>query len=435
MGKLVGISADYNATRHPFQRKSFYAAGRFWVFYSDGTNMVYRTSTDGITWAGPTTIRTCASGRYFSIWFDETFLHYAYSTGINAPLYYRRGTPESDGTITWSAVEQTAVAAVAFITYTHPFVSVDSDGHAWIGYRRVDVSTPYPFVQSSYVTMSGNTDGTWGATPGGFPYSFPPIAGKTSTISIIPLTDNKMLAVYIYNLNEPVRANLWNGTVWGGDVPTSSTVKGLLYFSAVAEGDDVHLVFTSASDRLIYAKYDYSSNSFTGEILLTGTYTLAPSVISINENNDLYVFWGGYPEANTLYYLTYTAENDTWGPAVKWKSEEKLSINSLTCFYKQYSGYTGLAYTKNPFPSPSYEVKFNYVAPPPSPGVTPEPGEPGSPGAPESTPEPVVEVNKLTVNGSRHTTPEEGSIGTVQSFNGTRISRHITWVPVIITKA
>jgi len=413
MGELVGISADYNATRYSFQRKSFYAAGRFWVFYSDGTNMVYKTSTDGITWVGPTTIRTCASGRYFSIWFDETFLHYAYSTGINAPLYYRRGTPESDGTITWSAIEQTAVAAVAFITYTHPFVSVDSDGYAWIGYRRVDVSA-YPWVQSSYVTMSGNTDGTWGATPGGFPYSFPPIAGKNSTISIIPLTDNKMLAVYIYNQDEQVRANLWNGTAWGGNVLTSSTVNALLYFSAVAEGDDVHLVFTSASNRLIYAKYDYSSNSFTGEILLTGTYTLAPSVISINENNNLYIFWGGYPETNTLYYLTYTAETSTWGSVVKWKLEEKLSAYSLTCFYKQYTGYTGLAYTTNPFPSPSYNVKFNYIALPP----------------------PISRsVNTLLVSGSRHTTPEEGSIGTVQSFNGTRISRHITWVPVIITKA
>ncbi|GAH17084.1 unnamed protein product, partial [marine sediment metagenome] len=72
-----------------------------------------------------------------------------------------------------------------------------------------------------------------------------------------------------------------------------------------------------------------------------------------------------------------------------------------------------LTYTKNLYPGP-YEVKFNYIVP-------------------EISPE--VVSNTMTSSGSRHTTPEEGSIGTSQSFKRTRITRHITWVPVVITKA
>ena len=35
----------------PHMRKSFYANGRYWVFYSDATNMVYKTSLDGVSWS------------------------------------------------------------------------------------------------------------------------------------------------------------------------------------------------------------------------------------------------------------------------------------------------------------------------------------------------------------------------------------------------
>ena len=435
MGELVGTSAGNYATTVPHQRKSFYAAGRFWVFYSDGANMVYCTSTDGLNWTSPETVRLSATrGHRFSIWFDETYLHYVYSSGIvNTPVFYRRGIPESDGSITWSAVEQTAIAAVPSIINNYTSVSVDSGGYAWIGYSRLDLAAPYPYDPTSYVTKSSTTTGIW-VTDGGFPYSFPSLS-KLTYISIIPLTDNKMLAVYVYNQNERVRANLWDGAAWGSEVATISEIMAFLYFSAVAEGDDVHLVFKSRDPdySLIYVKYDYSTNSFTAEkVLVTGMNPWSAPVLSIDENNNLYVFWGGSPDAYSVYYIIYTAENDTWGPVVKWKSGENMFGGSFTCFYKGYSGYTGLVYTMN---SPPFDIKFNYVAPPPPSGSTPEPGEPGSPGAPLPTPEPVVESNTLTTSGARHTTPEEGSIGKVESFNDTRISRHITWVPVIIVKA
>ena len=45
------------ATASTHQRKSFYANGRYWVFYSDATNMVYKTSADGISWSSATSVR------------------------------------------------------------------------------------------------------------------------------------------------------------------------------------------------------------------------------------------------------------------------------------------------------------------------------------------------------------------------------------------
>jgi len=408
MGELVGISTDLLATFGAPQRKSFYAAGRFWVFYSDGTNMVYRTSTDGIKWEDPIIIRECSQGFLFSIWFDETYLHYAYSSEDETdPLYYRRGTPESDGTIDWSGVPvQTAVVGALNVSYYYPIVSVDSNGYPWIGYTRRDLTGWFPFA-----TRSDNNNGTWSGIEVPDQLS---VVSRLRFVSVVPLTGGEMLAVYAGYVSR-VNARRWNGAIWGIELSTSSKVFLPHQFNAGAEGDDVHLVFLSIIYSLVYVKYDYSSNSFMAEKnLLTGTSGWPSPVLSICKNNNLYVFWGGYPEANTVYYFIYTAKKDTWGPVVKWKSEEKLYVNSLTCFYKQYSDYTGLAYMTNS--TSPYKVKFNYIGPPP-------------------TPEPKVESQKLTGGGSRHTTPKQGSIGKRQSFKNTRISRHITWVPVVITRA
>ena len=45
-----GITTS-TATTSTHQRKSFYANGRYWVFYSDATDMVYKTSLDGVSWS------------------------------------------------------------------------------------------------------------------------------------------------------------------------------------------------------------------------------------------------------------------------------------------------------------------------------------------------------------------------------------------------
>ncbi|GAG58997.1 unnamed protein product, partial [marine sediment metagenome] len=253
MGKLVATSTSPFTTVWPAQRKTFYAAGRFWIFYSDGTNMVYCTSTDGINWTDPETIRPAWMGFRFSIWFeerdDETFLHYAYSlTSFNEPILYRRGIPNADGTITWSTVgEEEAVAGVPGVAYTYPVISVDSEGYPWIGYCLNSPATNYP-----YAIKSDNNNGTW---TGEVPDQLSTVSGLYF-VTVIPLTVGKMLAVYS-RAGQKMYARRWDGLIWGSEISTINKVLSYFYFTAVAEGDDVHLVFTSRSFRLIYARYDY----------------------------------------------------------------------------------------------------------------------------------------------------------------------------------
>jgi len=355
---LVGTSTTSDATTFPNQRKSFYASGRFWVFYSDGTNMVYRTSTDGSTWSAATTVRAASYGYYFSVWFDGTYLHYAYA--YNSPIYYRRGTPNSDGTITWSAAEQTVSTTYSKVIY--PMVSVDSNGYVWVGYIDYTGSASYP-----YVIKSGNNDGTWGTTPSGFPYQLS-TTGAVWVVSVIPLTSGKMLAIYAYD-GATIKAKRWDGSAWGTEVATTTAVRINRYYSAVAQGDDVCLVFQAClTYNIVYTKYVYSSNSFSAETTLaTGADLTTVPVISVNSTtNDLYVFAAtkttNHPSgwtANHIYYTKYTASSGTWGSWVDWideTTETLYSADTLTCFYRAYSNNIGLVYlTRTASP---YNVKF-----------------------------------------------------------------------------
>jgi len=350
---VAGTSSSGSAIWYPFQRKCFYANGRFWVFYFDGTNMVYRTSTDGSTWSSATTVRAAVGGQQFSVWFDGTYLHYAYAWASS--ICYRRGTPNSDGTITWSAVEQTV--STTYNSAKMVMVSVDSNGYVWIGY--IDYDGTYYY---SYVIKSGNNDGTWGTTPSGFPYY---LAKGYGLVSPIPLTNGKMLVLWASDAS-PVYACRWDGSSWGTATSTSTVVVySGYYYSAVAQGDDVHLVFLrNTGYDILYVKYTYSSNSFgTVTTLQAGATSTSAPVISIyTATNDLYVFWAGYPTSNHIYYRKYTASTGTWEAAVDWIAEtETLTGNErLTCFYQTYSSKIGLLYmtgTASP-----YNVKFAYLS-------------------------------------------------------------------------
>jgi hypothetical protein len=360
---VVGTSTATSATQYPFQRKSFYANGRYWVFYSDGANIVYCTSTDGSTWTSPTTVRACSYGQYFSVWFDGTYLHYAYA--FSSSIYYRRGTPNSDGTITWSADEQTV--STTYNTAYYPTVSTDSSGYVWIGYMEYVGTYYYP-----YVIKSGNNNGTWGTTPSGFPYKLSTTSTSYWRVSIVPLTSGKMLAVYAYD-GATVRAKKWDGSAWGTEVATTSATRYGYYHSAVAQGDDVHIVFLKNSGYdILYVKYTYSSNSFgTETTLVAGATSTSTPVLSIDTStNDLYVFAAtkttGTPSgwtAEHIYYIKYTASSGTWGSWTNWideTTEVLYSADRLTCFYKAYDSKIGLVYmTKTASP---FNVKFAYLS-------------------------------------------------------------------------
>ena len=193
-----GTSTTSDATQDPFQRKTFYANGRYWVFYSDGTSLVWQTSTDGITWGVVNTVRTAAHGFDFSVTNEYRvathYVHYAVydsNAGANQRLYYRRGTLNVGGTITWTAEQQAVARGGAGVWYYNPMVAVDDSGYPWIGYLYSNGATQQP-----YVTACTSNTGVWVGTLGGFPQSLNANNSANWRVHIVPLTSGKMGIIY-----------------------------------------------------------------------------------------------------------------------------------------------------------------------------------------------------------------------------------------------
>jgi len=382
VGNLVGSVTNPYATQGNFQRKCFYANGLFWVFYAntDRNRFVYRTSPDGVVWSGEHDIRVGDYGPHISVFFDGEHIHYA-ATGYGSPIYYRRGVPNPDGTITWVAPEQ--VIHTLYDRASNPVVAVDSYGYVWIGYREKVNEKRLPFV-----IRSGNYDGTWGDTPEGFPFQLCNVEKDTWAVSPIPLTNGKVAVVFTGHeyggpYGEPIHIRVWDGGSWLSEVLTASGCYHSMFYSAVAQGDDVHIVFQRLgvdTTDIVYVKYSYASHALSSEVVLQsgipltddGTDYCAPVITRAGD--ELYVFWGFYPEFAHIYYRRWNGSE--WEPRVDWITEADFpNDQTWSAFYcSSPEGYIGLLYLTN-IASP-YDIKFAYLIGQPTSITPPTPPPP-----------------------------------------------------------
>jgi len=317
------------SVEYPNSRKTFWANGRHWVFYSDGINIVYCTSLDGISWTAPIIIRACTTGSQFSIWFDGTYFHYAaWRLYI---LYYRRGLPNADGSITWSAAEQTVHSGTSTNHYQYPVIITDDQRYAWIGTQYVSVGGTFPSIWKSSVN-----DGTW-ATDVGFPYV---PAGLASSLTwntlLVPLTTQRIYFMYGI-MDGRIRGRLWTGA-WSAEEWVTTSNNYLVWCdSAVNQGDDVHLVFKTSSPYNIKhvirtfgvgwgAEASVQNNVVEGTYITLGRH---------QSTNDLYAWWDESPTDEHIYYKKYHA--GAWDAApTDWYTQTNLSPEQINAHYMDW---------------------------------------------------------------------------------------------------
>jgi len=360
----IGTSTAANgATLNPCQRKTFYAAGLYWAWYSDGTNLGYRTSKSGLsgTWSSFQSIRACVESRFFSVWYDGRYCYYAYgSDSTNSALVCRRGTPLANGTISWSADEQTAVAADANNILGRPFICVDGSGHMVIAY----VFGANASAETPYVTMSGNTDGTWGTTPSGFPYQ----VNSTSAdwrVAVVPEYGASQGFVVVYGRGGGygVKLRHYDGsTPWWAEKTTSSTLSVNAYFSTIASPNSVHVVFHRTTDfYLIHDELVLSTNNFEATLTVQASVAQhsAPQLVYDRWNSNLLCFWMGSPTAGHIYYKKRGLFGGSWSGIIDWCTETETvwSNNTLNGFYAIFEGRIGFEWSTST--TSPYNIKYN----------------------------------------------------------------------------
>ena len=317
----------------PPGRSVFFAQGRTWVLYFNRSSYMYYTSSvDGVTWANPTSLEVSPNHPPVA-YFDGTYVHIAFQKGSPLYLCYVRGTPNSDGIITFGSV-QNVIATSS--NYAPTSITVDSNGYPWIGYRySSDGSNWYP-----YVIKSSKNDGTW-ATASGFPYQLSTYADSKWVIEIVPLTSGKVVAFYTSS-SRSVNAQSWSGSTWNSQAQAQyvfASAYGYPFASAVSVGDVAYLTYARASNTyLTLVKYTYSSNSFSNVVdVEASAISSCVAFITLDQSmNLLYIVYDNFPSAG-VFYRVYNLTSLTLSDRVQVCSDTNIVVNSLSSPYKKSS--------------------------------------------------------------------------------------------------
>jgi len=349
---VIGESSQRDPIGYQFQRKLWYMAGRYWVFYSDGSKIVYKHSKTGNSgnWSDPITVRTGVdNGFYFSITFNGTYLHYALAGGQDNPLRYRMGTPLSNGTIVWADSEQNILNPTSFGILHRPSITTDSNGYPIIGYTNQTASQDtYPFV-----VKSDQNNGTWN-TASGYPYQLSTTSDVYWQTLVVPLTSGDFYVFYVRD-GKPIRGKLNNGS-WQSEESTTNSIFESGDFCAVNINSDIHLVWVNKTTyEIVYAKRDSSTGWQTEISLGPGRFRSPPTITA--DGSDLYVFW----EVLGVYYFKGFVNNQ-WDDTITWfTTTYGARLRSLNSFYRSTDNIKAIAWSTETTPYSVMFKQFSYV--------------------------------------------------------------------------
>lgn len=316
------------------QRKSFYCLGRYWVFYSDGTNEVYRSSTDGSTWSAATTVTAGTSGTYLATWADcaNSKLYYAFANG-GTTVTEDRGTLSSGGTVTWDYAARSFTPAE--LQPSDPAVALDSSGNEFIAIDSVHGGKPA--VKGNHIEVwecanAASTTGTctWSSTQDLLVNA--DSAGIDSLYPALVSVGSAELGL-VYNTaagtaSGPVGIQTWSGSAWSTEVTTTSSYN-ILEYSVTAIGSTVHFAGVTSAGTVVYWSCAYPCGSAPTESTLSSATTNSNAVIESDGSTELVVAYGGSGASTTLSYVMSDSSGATWSAAAVLAASDSVNAGGV----------------------------------------------------------------------------------------------------------
>lgn len=329
---IVGTSTTIATLTTNFQRHTFYANNRHWIFYCNGSQILYTSSSDGANWKTSTVIRRDISSSSISFWYDGK-VHYAYASGYNSVIYCQ-GSISGDG-IEWDT-EQEVTPSIPENTFQNGYCLTDSDGYPWVAYTQYDNQH-----WSGYIVKATSKDGSSWAT------RYKVFESTTLytpwRLCMLPLEDGKILAIYTSVTG--VKAKLWNGSAWGTEENVTMVHLAQDYgFSVVSYKNVVHLaLLENETYNILHFKRTMETGWNQEAVIERDQSSASFPVLCVDElTSDIYCFW---VYENAIYLKKYVSGvwEDSSSKPFGTISQE---LRTISCSYKTWDRKVGLAYVE-----------------------------------------------------------------------------------------
>jgi hypothetical protein len=343
----VDFSDTYSTIATLYQRKTFFASDNFWLFYGNGSNLFYTSSSDGSNWRASTAIASVSSSSAMSVWYDgaSAIVKCAIANGQLVTILQGEISGEA---ISWSD-NQTLVQGNPSNQYYNGYCTVGSDGNTWISYFSEDdsklASTGSITYSVQVIRRNLGTEGHWNLAQ----------SNIVLRPCILPLLDGKVFLVY--SDSDMIRGRLWNGTDWQEpEIITNRHPVHDFGYSVVTLNDEVHLAFLENATNSVF-HYRRTTDGLWRETLLEANqHSFSSPELSVDSSRKtVYCIW---MQSDGLQMRKL--ENGVW------KNLDKLSLSlvsptSLSCFYQVDDGKLGIALLERDLSQSQELYRLRYV--------------------------------------------------------------------------
>ena len=360
----IGTSTTNAATYYPIESKVFFCQTRYWAFYTDGTSIVFRTSTDGITWTSTTTVRAGTIGYDFSAWVDcaNTKVYYVWSSE-GTTMTHRAGTLNTGGTITWDGSSEATITST-YGTNTDPTITKDTSGILWIATNTLHTTaTVGNYVEVWKCTISGTnceTASNWSDSTNILATSESTSDGVGPIIR--PLTSGKLSLTYgkgvsaSYTGVQGIRT--YSGATWSSETTTTSSyLNGGT--SGVAIADTTYFAGITSTGTILYWSCAYPCSSTPTETTISSATTNVQVQISSDNSQQLLVLYGTGGSSSSILYEYSTNGGTSWSGQQTLASSESVRAYSLTGSVTTGNGNFQILWTSN---TSTYNVRFATIS-------------------------------------------------------------------------
>jgi len=268
-----GSTTSPSATAMSYQRKLFYDGTNYWSFYFDGSDTVYKYSSNGgQTWSSTTRAFVTYSGvNEVSIWYDfsnKIVYTVGDNSGVTTNVYVRRGTvTTSPASISWGS-ESTCFVSTNGLGGKNAFICKDASGYLWILSTNLTSTAPTRYDLSAYRSSSPDSVSAW--TYSGSMLTADVLNQPNIKGTILPAgTGSDVWAIYMYDGS--VFSRKYTGT-WGGEESIYVNTQNLgnqdeAPASAVVDANGVvHVVYGSGDQvaTILKPRIYYKHNAGVG---------------------------------------------------------------------------------------------------------------------------------------------------------------------------
>ncbi len=312
-----------------------FANGYYWVAYHDGTTPVLSRSADGINWTNLGAIFSSFNPSDLGEWAVRYAANVIVAFGRNGgdnQRYYRNGTLNADGTVTWNAVEAATGAGAwpslnALIAGGKPILwraDATTDGALRIGSQlNGPIWTNSP-IAPSWVGATGGGFSAASLFPTGGPDPNDLIMLRAATANAYLLGNHRVLSVkYDASLNS-FDPGWYNVSTLGGTLTEDATTEVKVQNDTNAHrrsasvkdtSGDLHLLYVNGNDDVVHyrktAGFNDTWTRLSTDVTLSAT-AIDKIAVSAAGSDNLYLF---YAYANDeIYYRRFNGT--TWGPEV-----------------------------------------------------------------------------------------------------------------------